>query len=593
MPETPMETWFGKDLRRRETLPDVSCFAGSRPVTWDGLRPGPDQALAPQAVPASGAWRGWSVSGPAPDAPAGAGKRDAWLHQFRARQAAAAACVLLQGARGAGQTDTAALLAIQRTSRFRGSAWVAFGTEHVDLTHPTAKLLRDAVVAAARLVTQGIAFDPLQPEFRIQDGKVVMDVFLTGRCFGAAPRKIALQATVRSGARDAWPRHTRHIELQPGSWPRLRWLEAVPVETFDPQCFEVSVVPVAADLATVGSAVFALDAKQALRDVGDFLVQAGLDDRKYHGFAFIDNRAARGLLGAFEILGDERYRQSALAWGQAMLDEQREDGGYRMGYGITSRGEECYVADGGEIAVGMARLVSYTDRPRREQYLDSLRRYMAYRDSFRVPEGGIGVGWCLSDYGARPIVPLETPTKIFAPEINTYTIGCSLAAAYALARLRGEPDLERAAERDADWLMPRTKSLHGAYCESFVYAHAFTSDAARRELYATYLLEHFVAPILANKPGWWTWGAGRSALNLDGLVYCHERLGQTPELQRAILEAASAMFAPQGSDSLYTLVRGEPPRQRSDALLYLCYSYLSLADLVRPMVTMDKFVPGP
>jgi hypothetical protein len=33
-----------------------------------------------------------------------------------------------------------------------------------------------------------------------------------------------------------------------------------------------------------------------------------------------------------------------------MLREQREDGGYRMGYGITAKGEECYVADGGEIA---------------------------------------------------------------------------------------------------------------------------------------------------------------------------------------------------------------------------------------------------
>ena len=139
--------------------------------------------------------------------------------------------------------------------------------------------------------------------------------------------------------------------------------------------------------------------------------------------------------------------------------------------------------------------------------------------------------------------------------------------------------------------MPRTKALNGAFCESFVYAHALATSAPRRDLYTAFLQEHFIQPMRQQKGAWWLAGGGRFALNLSGLVYCRERLGRDPDLERAILEASCAMFAPLGRDSLYASPQGDMPKPPADEWLYLCFGYLSLADLARPMASMDGLVP--
>jgi len=80
-----------------------------------------------------------------------------------------------------------------------------------------------------------------------------------------------------------------------------------------------------------------------------------------------------------------------------------------MGYGIGTRGESCFVADGGEIALGVARAACYATGEERRRLLASVRAYMGYRDSFRVKGGGVGVGWSATDFSKRPTVRLEKP----------------------------------------------------------------------------------------------------------------------------------------------------------------------------------------
>ena len=55
------------------------------------------------------------------------------------------------------------------------------------------------------------------------------------------------------------------------------------------------------------------------------------------------------------------------------------------------------------------------------------------------------MGWCKRDYGVRPIRPLEKITKIYAPELNLYTIGCTLASATMWAQLTQDPKAGEAA----------------------------------------------------------------------------------------------------------------------------------------------------
>jgi len=185
------------------------------------------------------------------------------------------------------------------------------------------------------------------------------------------------------------------------------------------------------------------------------------------------------------------------------------------------------------------------------------------------------------------VVPLDKPTRIFAPEQNTYTIGCTLAAAYAYARLTGDPKDEQAAQRDAEWLMARAQNLHGAFVESFLYAHAFTTDEQQRAKYAEFLRTHFVEAMCSNQTDWWQNSAGRSALNLDGLVYCYAHLGQDPRVLAQIISATSALFSPHSPQSLYQL-RNQPALSVDEGI-YTCFSYCSLPDVIQPMITMKPF----
>lgn len=330
-----------------------------------------------------------------------------------------------------------------------------------------------------------------------------------------------------------------------------------------------------------------LDARRTLRELADFFVAEAADDAKVHGYSFVDNRGMRTLLGAYEIFGDQRYLETALNWGRAMIAEQRDDGGYRMGYGITAKGEECYVADGGEVAVTMTQLIRYAPEAERDAFRRSVDAYMDFRESFRVPTGGIGVGWCLTDYSRRPLEKLDEVTKIYAPERNIYTIGCSLAAAYAHAYLRDDPALERRAEADADWYLPRAEWLNGASLESFVYAHATTGDPARRRLYADYLREHRITRSLERQETWWTTSQGRTAYNLSGLIYYQQRIEPSPALTVEIARAGWAMFSDDSPTSFHRLI-GQPSLTFAQRL-YLCFGGVGLADWVQPMATLTGF----
>lgn len=476
---------------------------------------------------------------------------------------------------------------------YASSVWAAFGLDRVDLMAPGNELLRDSLVRVIRFANEGIICRQIQPNFVVDPKNgVVVQLRLPIFNRGAKPVAVASKLVLTSG--DVSRTHTHRAELRPGLWTQLSVL-TIPTSQFDWQRFEARL---ALDTGSVpitdAELVASLDTMQALRDVGDFFVEQGQGNGQFGGTSFVDNRGARGLLGAYEILGHGKYRQAAIDWGMTMIEAQREDGGYRMGYGITSKGESCYVADGGEIAVAMARLVSYTKGEQQKQFMDSLRAYMGYRDSFRCEGGGIGVGWCLHDYGKRPIPKLDKPTRIYAPEINTYTIGCSLAAAYAYARLTGNPADERAAERDAEWLMPRAKSLSGAFIESYIYAHAFTAKAEYRAHYERFIGQAFVDRMVAASDPWWIKGAGRAALNLDGLAYCYheldsEKLAKSPAVLAKMMEATYAIFSPGSRHSAYRLMTQD--RRKSADWIYLCFSFVSLPDVVRPMITMKPFDP--
>jgi len=356
----------------------------------------------------------------------------------------------------------AASLFVHTGGPYAGGVWACFGVTGRDLFPHDDTQAGQAFVALAERMLAGASIQAVEPRFGVRDGQARMEVFVDVLHHGTTPRNLELRSRLvsvgsengGSGEKLVNPASTP-VQLCPGQSRRVLSLEA-DADRFDWKHYRVE-CELVADGRVVDRMETSVDVRSVLEGVCDRFVdeQRARGDGKFSGVGFVDNRGVRALLAAYDLFGKRAYLEAALRWGDATLAEQRDDGGYLMGYGYHPDGDECFVADGGEIACAVARLATYAPEPDRKRFVDSLQAYMGYRESFRCEGGGIGVGWCKRDYGQRPIVPLEKITRIYAPERNIYTIGCTLTAAVMHALLTENPADHEAAVRDAFWWMER------------------------------------------------------------------------------------------------------------------------------------------
>jgi hypothetical protein len=291
------------------------------------------------------------------------------------------------------------------------------------------------------------------------------------------------------------------------------------------------------------------------------------------------------LLAGYDLAGKKDYLDSATRWGDTVIAEQREDGGYRMGYGITAAGEECFVADGGEIALGIARIYSYLPPARRETYLQSLRKYNDFRESFRCEGGGLGIGYAGANYGVDSGQRFPNVQKVFDPEHNVYTIGCTLGFASAYAAITDDLKWRESAARDVRWLVVRQPDrTHGVFAEGLIWAHHFLQDEPLRKEIEAYLDKALVEPLTTSGGKWWIGGGGRNVLALSALSYYSNNIKSTPELLAHIVNVTYTLCAPSSDDGLCRLL--EIPKLNGTDWHYLAYGGVSLAEILSPGSTM-------
>jgi len=272
------------------------------------------------------------------------------------------------------QADTAILR--MYCGPLQGSRWAVFDLAPGSVARNETAV--DRVTQAVGTLATGVWQEGLRPRFRAAEGRVLMDVCLPLMNPGAAPVTVTATLTVNGAGRSS---RTITLPARQSEAVDLVFAEGLAAPRLAQEPLELCVATRASAGPVVGDGRFRLDARAALRGICDAMLARAREDGSLHGYSFIDNRGIRVLLGGYEIFCDSRYRDAALRWGMTLLAEQREDGGYRMGYGITSKGEECYVADGGEIVVGILRLAAYAEPALRGRLLASADRYMRYRVS--------------------------------------------------------------------------------------------------------------------------------------------------------------------------------------------------------------------
>jgi hypothetical protein len=568
VPQPPLQKHFGADLA---PLPGAEF-----PLAPPDLTLGPGAPLEPRDTLAPGVRgpaSGWPVAVNADDrATVWIGRSDRMslpLHVYGRVTDLLAARASDGTARAAGQ------LAVLSRGPFAGGRWAVFGLQTPDLfpADRAADLVR-----LVRALMQGTLPGVLEADFAVADGAPVLRA--QADAVTAAPGQLAdVHAQLMTLDNDTpLASGTATVTADARGCGRLLPLTA-PLDAFDPRAYRV-LFSLSGHPATL-----TVDARKTALMVAEEFLRRQQPDGNYGGIAFIDSRAATALVALYQLTGDRRFMDSAVRWGDVMLAKQREDGGYRMGYGIHADGEECFVADGGEIAMGIVTLAVRGPESERAKYRESLRHYMAYRESFRCEGGGIGVGWCKTDYGQRPTVPMKEIKKIFAPEMNTYTIGCTVGSAAAYAALWGTEQDRAQVAADARWLMARLTGLSGSVAQNLCWAHHFSRDPALRAEIEQCLRERFLKLCGAGQ-SWWLASGGRSAMNQFVLRYCLDSLGADAATRAEWARGLYSLCCDAAPSGLWEH-RKNPAWNHNDWLL-ACYGVIGIIDALQPGVTVER-----
>ncbi len=568
---------FGQDLKNANRGGDISAFLQSQSFNnVDEIKAAPQQTVFPSDFSLQGNFSGMTATLPDTNAYEVPEKQKTSRGLFLPTRKTARVEPLLLTPDG----RPAASLAYHLDGPYTGGVWALSGIASPDLFPADNESMGKTFVTLVERMLGGASIIELEPRFIADGPGAHVEVVAKVANHGLNGQNLMLRTSLRSGVQaDKLPQQETSFELCPGTSREVVVLR-VDADAFDWKNYTVT-CSLDADGKTADTMETSVDVRGTFVAMCDRFLrqQQARGDGKIHGYGFVDNRGVRALLAAYELFDRPEYQEGAIRWGEATLAEQREDGGYLMGYGNYPVGDECFVADGGEIACGIGRLIAYVPEKDRQRYVDSLNAYMAYRESFRCEAGGIGVGWCKSDYGARPIKRLDKITKIYAPETNIYTIGCTLTAAIMRARLTGNLVDYAAAERDAYWWMERCKSTTGgAFVESAVWAHAYLPDYEVHLATEQFLREKFVPHVTKPTNRWWTTGAGRTVQGLDGLAYYYDRIEKDPQVLATLMRATYHVCSPQALSGIpRILARDEPTR---DDWLYLNFAAVSLPDLL-------------
>ena len=126
---------------------------------------------------------------------------------------------------------------------------------------------------------------------------------------------------------------------------------------------------------------------------------------------FITGYYMRTLVAGYEILGDRRYLDTAIAFGDTLLKQQMTNGYRATGYGSV------YFADTGSALGLFIVLYKHVDRERQKQYLGAVQRHVnaLQKDGMILPNGSLGDGWEHVENG-----------KLSGPDRAEYTISSAL-----------------------------------------------------------------------------------------------------------------------------------------------------------------------
>jgi len=125
--------------------------------------------------------------------------------------------------------------------------------------------------------------------------------------------------------------------------------------------------------------------RQTFKSICDFIVK----EKSTFPTIYVGGYYMRDLVAGYEIFGDRRYLDTAIAYGDYLLSKQMPNGFWATGYG------PIYLADTGSALGLFIVLYKHVDPARQKKYFNAVERYTnsLQHDGMILPSGAFGTGW--------------------------------------------------------------------------------------------------------------------------------------------------------------------------------------------------------
>lgn len=322
----------------------------------------------------------------------------------------------------------------------------------------------------------------------------------------------------------------------------------------------------------------------------------------------------RDLVAGYEIFGDRKYLDTAIAYGDYLLKKQMPDGFWATGYG------PIYLADTGSALGLLIVLYKHVDPVRQKQYFDAVKRYTdsLQSDGMILPNGAFGTGWRKIDNG-KPADPI----------FDQYTLSSALTGSVIFTwmyHMTKEDRYRQIAHRSLQWIfstmsqdgnIPYILAMEGGdWTKQGNYDNDFTLWSEMTYGTAGYVGEGVIAfDLYCGNPAWkewiqktvrpniefllrnqlpdgtWSrhdrksWDRTRNAGIVNYLIWYYDHVDPDPRIQKAVQRFGIFVNNPENGKSYGLLMDGATGGKKANAFnTVTSLTGRALADILQPGV---------
>lgn len=299
--------------------------------------------------------------------------------------------------------------------------------------------------------------------------------------------------------------------------------------------------------------------RELLRNLCDYILREKTD----FSAIYVEGYYMRTLVDGYEIFGDKRYLDAAVAYSDRLLARQMPNGFWQTGYGPV------YMADTGSALGLFIALYKHVDPHRQQEYLSAVEKYVAsiQREGMIHPSGAFGTGWRKTK-GNTLEVPLydqyTLSSALTGGEIFTWMYHVTgkkeyreiayHALAWVLSTMRPDGNIPHIlAEEGEDWDKRDDPKIADALWNSHTYGtqgyvgegilsfDLYCGDKTWQRWIETavkpnieFLLRTQLADGTWSKQGSNTWDRSRSMGIVDYLIWYYEHVDRDPRIASAV-----------------------------------------------------------